>query len=210
MPNCSIIVIDNFYDDPDEIRKLALSLNYSKDPNKVYPGAEGIAIGYDWTEVMNRMRSYIDEPCQTSSPLRNPPFPQGKFNLALASDENKRLSRVHVDLNRWAGVVYLSRPEDCCGGTSWYRHRASGAITDTQEWMEQIFSHCAGKTAEEYKKDVLKVSTDMSQWEEIQRVAMVYNRALILMAHTFHATTCLFGTDINNGRLTQHFELYTK
>src|SRR3546814_13932407 len=44
-----------------------------------------------------------------------------KFRLTLASDLGR--AGVHVDPGYWSGILYLSRPEDCRGGTEFFRHK---------------------------------------------------------------------------------------
>ena len=75
----SVIVVDDFYDDPDAIRDLALTLPYQKKPGATYPGREA-ASDHDWRGVREHLRSHIDEPCDEECP-KDPPFRQGKFRL---------------------------------------------------------------------------------------------------------------------------------
>ena len=209
MVRLSLAVIDNFYDNPDDVRECALSLDFRKKPDQVFPGAEGFSSEVDWSNVTTYMQSIIREKCGTFT-SQKPNFSQGKFNLALARDEDKRLSRVHVDLNKWSGVIYLSKPQDCQGGTSWYRHRQTGALEDSEDWCNEILRNSSQNSVSALREHILKVSKDMTEWEEIQRVAMKYNRAVVFNAKVFHGTSCLFGDKMDNGRLTQHFEFYSE
>lgn len=203
----TLTVVDEFYDDPYRVRDIALSSAFDKPAWKLFPGREALAANCDWTGSWERLREFIGEPCLGPNP-RTYEFPQGKFNLALATDEETRGTRVHVDLNYWAAIVYLSLPEHCQGGTAWYRHRSTGAFTDTEEWTRALFGHLDGTSVEEVRAAMLKVSLDRDQWEEIARVEMRFNRAVIFEAQAFHATACLFGNRPENGRLTQNFEFY--
>jgi hypothetical protein len=45
-------------------------------------------------------------------------------------------------------------------------------------------------------------------FEKIGTIPMVYNRAILLMAHDLHSTGVAFGDEPENARLTQHFEFY--
>ena len=204
----NLTVVDDFYDDPYKVRKLALSSAFDKPAWKLFPGREAVAENKDHgADFLGRIREFIGEPCLGANP-RTYEFPQGKFNLALAADEETRGTRVHVDLNYWAAVIYLSLPEHCQGGTAWYRHRSTSALTDTAEWHKALFGHLDGESVEKVRAAMLKVSLDRDQWEEIARVEMRFNRAVIFEAHTFHATASLFGDRPENGRLTQNFEFY--
>lgn len=49
---------------------------------------------------------------------------------------------------------------------------------------------------------------DWSNWKQIGELPMRFNGLIVLMARCFHASTGLFGKNANDGRLTQHFEIY--
>src|SRR5688572_12166653 len=107
MENYSLLVIDNFYENPDEIRNLALELPFQRRDDARYPGKEAIA-NYDWSGVIKRIQKLIPESCQYEN-IKNFFYPQGKFHLALESDKDSRNIGVHTDLPRWSAVVYLSK-----------------------------------------------------------------------------------------------------
>lgn len=208
MSEVSLAVIDDFYDDPERVRDAALTASFDKPAWKYFPGREAVVDSIDWSGAWERMRASLGVSGIGPNP-RDYAFPQGKFNLAVEADEDTRGTRVHVDLNRWAGVIYLSRPADCRGGTSWYRHKATGALTDSGEWHDHCFGHLAGQDVDKIRTAMLQTSLDRSQWEEIARIEMRFNRAVVFMSQTFHATSCLFGDRPENARLSQHFEFYT-
>ena len=102
MPTQSLIVLDDFYDDPDAVRALALSLDYWRKPGATYPGREAHANTVDWSNVWQRLQRCLDVTVCATGP-KNPPFPQGKFRLALTDDEHLRIDGVHEDLQPWSG-----------------------------------------------------------------------------------------------------------
>jgi hypothetical protein len=204
----SIVVLDDFYDDPDAIRKLALSLRFLRRPGATYPGGAAVA-DRDFSVERARLRAKIDEAVDASCPKATA-FPQGMFRLAVAADEHTRIDGVHQDRQRWSGVVYLSHNQDCTGGVAFYRHRLTGATSATAEWEMETFAGLTGKSVEEVRSAALAYLKDPSHWEEIGRVAMRYNRAVLVMAHCFHASVGVFGGAPERGRLTQHFEFYAE
>ncbi len=206
MARQSVIVVDDFYDDPDDVRKFALSLRFQRKHGATYPGSEVIS-GTDWEPVRKRLRSYIDE--AVDGPCPKPvPFPQGKFRVALASDEKRRIDRVHVDQQRWSGIIYLTKPEHCQDGLRLYRHRATNSIFWDNEWFQKTFPHYYLLPAEQFRERVLAYFGDRRNFELIGTIPMLYNRAVLLMAHALHGTGVAFGTRKENGRLSQHFEFY--
>ncbi|GAC1578253.1 MAG: hypothetical protein NVS3B20_09470 [Polyangiales bacterium] len=81
----TLTILDDFYENYDAIRKLALSLNYGLRPGSVYPGNEAIARASDWTPVRAMLRQFIKDPVDGPC-TKDPPFVQGKFRVALADE----------------------------------------------------------------------------------------------------------------------------
>jgi hypothetical protein len=206
MASQSIIVIDDFYPDPDAIRQLALSLRFEKKAGATYPGLEAHC-NTDWEPIRQHLRGFIEESVDAQCP-KNIPFKQGKFRLALASDEASRVDRVHVDQQRWSGIVYLSKPEDCQDGLRLYRHRATCSTFWNNSWFEDNFPSYFELPPEDFRSRVLNYFKDPNNFELIGTIPMLYNRAILLMAHALHGTGLAFGDRVENGRLSQHFEFY--
>ena len=108
-----MIIADDFLDDPEQFRAHALRLTY--DQPGPYPGRN------------SRQRTELEGLDQAVSAIVNEPLQplhsaesHGKFRLTLATDDQP--GKVHVDPSHWSGILYLSRPEDCRGGTEFYRH----------------------------------------------------------------------------------------
>ena len=180
-----IVIKDDFYDQPDDVRKLALSKTYNEPP----AGTPRLAV----TSVCDEHES------RAMSDLLKPYIPQIEdnkvvgtnilFRYTLASARKKVFC--HVDGCSYAGLLYLSKPEDCAGGTTVYRHKATG-----DEIYDKAHRH-------------LYDFRDAAQWEIISEVEMVYNRLVMYPGQLFHAITpVFFGDNIDNARLTQNVFIY--
>ena len=55
MSRRTLVVIDEFYEDPDSVRASALGLRFARFPGATYPGGEAID-GRDWSAVWARLR----------------------------------------------------------------------------------------------------------------------------------------------------------
>ena len=111
------------------------------------------------------------------------------FRYTLANAQKKVFC--HVDGCSNAGIVYLSRPEDCAGGTTIYRHKATG---------DEIYNQ-ARRQLYDFR--------DPEQWEIITQIDMAYNRLVMYPGQLFHAITPIFfGDHIENARLTQNLFIY--
>ena len=205
----SVIVIDNFYDDPNDIREHALSLNFYKKENATYPGLEAVS-DRDWEPTRLKLAEYINDDV-TAPGLKNPPFAQGKFRIAIKEDEYTRLDKVHVDQQKYSGIVYLTSNELCQGGVAFYQHKNTKEVTFTEKFIshpELLFLR-ESSGPEQIKEQLFDYFKNNDSWEKIGEIPMRFNRAVIIMARVFHGSTGIFGECKYTGRLTQHFEFYT-
>jgi hypothetical protein len=118
-----------------------------------------------------------------------------------------RRYRVHVDIGvNWSGVLYLNRPEQCRGGTSFFRHR--GTRSDHAPTTAADLVRCNAKTAQEALDRILGTdSNDPAQWETTVSVPMQFNRLVLFRPLLWHSAGEGFGDSTANGRLVQLFFL---
>jgi len=188
----NVIVIDDFLPNPHELRERALKLNFTVDGP--YPGldsAEKTSIpGLD--EIVSKL---------VYQPVRAPwtkDYAHGNFRLALAKDDQP--ARIHIDNSHWSGILYLSLPEDCRGGTEFYRHLPTGTdhLPFTQEELKASgYSSYEELTAQILDKDAL----DRSKWELSMVVPMRFNRLVLQQPQYWHTAGPSFGDSPESGRL---------
>lgn len=127
-PGYPALIVDSFYRDPDHVRAFAMALRY-KVPLSSQPGHVAAAsmdlgplvafayehIGHWYFQSPQAMQSgggacqFFRTECVDGEPVR--PLPQ----------------RPHADHALLNGLIYLNKPEQCCGGTSFFRHHPTGA-----------------------------------------------------------------------------------
>lgn len=101
------------------------------------------------------------------------------FQLCLNGDE----TWIHCDETEWAGVLYLSDGPVSLG-TGIYRH-ISTKIYESSDIID---------------------TKNPEEWELITAIGSVFNRLVLYRAKMYHKSLVSgFGTDKNNGRLTQIF-----
>jgi hypothetical protein len=195
MPLPSLLIIDDFLADPEEARRQALALYYDrafKDGN--YPGVlstRPLAIpGLD--AAVAQMIGVGVRP--------QPGTSHGHCRLTLATD--KGLSGVHIDPCFYSGILYLSPPEHCRGGTDFFRHKRTG--------LERVPMDAAAIAAAGYAdvnaliEDVVNRDTlKPSQWDKQFTVPMRFNRLILFSPWQFHNAARGFGYGLDNGRLVQ-------
>ena len=188
----SLIIVDDFLDNALALREAALRLTY--------PPQAGMFPGRNSVERIN-IAGLSEQVSQlVGEPVQGMPAPQAhaKSRITLAADVGK--AKVHVDAAHWSGILYLSKPEDCRGGTEFFRHLASKtdrAPYDDDEAMALGYASAKAMTTEVLESD----STDASKWELTMRVPMRFNRLILLRPWLWHTAGENFGDTPENGRL---------
>ncbi len=126
-----ILVVDDVYRDPEAVRALALSLEYSPSTSG-HPGDKALAEVGDGLEALHELvYRYLGRDYGYESPALPTPS-DGHARFHRMHDEGAQLSprqcMPHVDTALLAGVVYLNLPEHCRGGTAFHRHRRHGLV----------------------------------------------------------------------------------
>ena len=125
----------------------------------------------------------------------------GKFRITLAEDEGR--AKVHLDNSQWSGILYLSRPEDCSGGTDFFRHKETNTdctlLTKTE--LRDLGWHDADTANKKINEIIQRDSNDDEKWEHIMQVPMKYNRLLLLRPWLWHTAGPGFGNTLENGRM---------
>lgn len=188
----SLIVVDDFLDDPHALRDAALRLSYPE-VKATYPGRNSVE-RLNIEGLNDEVSRLVGEPL---APLI-PDQAHGKCRIALATDVGT--AKVHVDASHWSGILYLSRPEDCRGGTEFFRHiptNTERAPYSNQEAAEKF----GAPSAKQWTADVLEDTSDDSKWEMTMRVPMRFNRLVLLRPWLWHTAGECFGDTPENGRL---------
>jgi len=191
----SLLVVDDFLGTRDALalREAGLRLTYPPDQQGAFPGRNSVErVEIDGlTEAVSRL---------VGEKLRAAPPPQShaKFRITLAGDVGR--AKVHIDKAHWSGVLYLSRPEDCRGGTEFFRHLPTQS--DRAPMTDQELA-AAGFASQEqmYREIVSKHTVDDSKWEMTMRVPMRFNRLLMLRPWLWHTAGEAFGNTLEDGRL---------
>ena len=118
--------------------------------------------------------------------------------ITLAADSGR--AKVHVDPSHWSGILYLSRPEDCRGGTEFFRHRATG--TERAPYNDEEAARYGYPSAKEMVDRIITDDgKDESKWEMAMRIPMRFNRLILLRPWLWHTAGENFGDTLENGRL---------
>ena len=207
-----VLVIDDFLDDPKGFRAHALRLCEREGQRRSqanFPGVQTPAQPCGVT--MQRIAHALARPLKWDS------TDNGAVRLSVASDDAR--ADVHIDNpslpHIFGGVLYLSPPEHCRGGTCFYRHRATGW---DRRLGEDALREGGYASYEDFQRRNLPASRRLpfnewqrqrdTTWELLFEIPMRFNRLVVFRSDFFHAISELFGDSAENGRLVQlfHFE----
>lgn len=194
----NILVVDDFYQNPDEIRKFATSLEYPEPHDGyTYPGRNSKGEYYN-KEVQKKFEKLVKKDLI-------PADENGYFRLSLENDSHQQ--DIHVDPAwEWGAVIYFSDPKYCVdeGGTSFWRHNTLGIERCPKNDQEAQF-HGFPSYKEAWWTTVYGDGQDRSKWTNYFLCPMKYNRLVLFKTYLWHSHNFNFGDNIENGRLVQLF-----
>lgn len=198
--NKDVIIVDNFYNNPDVIRNIALSTNYPEyNKERNFPGQESEKSYYT-----NRHIESFEKILNKRIDVDPSKYVFGKFRYSVESD--KARTNIHLDWNvDWTAIVYLSLDKDAKGQLGIYKMKDYNLsnVPNDNELKERFDCESIKDFDARY---IMPVSKDLDKWELIYSVDIKYNRLVLFKgSEYFHAITEQFGNSIQNGRITQNF-----
>jgi len=183
-----LIITDDFYNNPNEVRLGALSSDFSVSGN--FPGQRTEPFLND--SIKDSIQGIIFSVAGAVTYWGEEHY-TGSFQYTTKEDE----SWVHCDnFNTWAGVCYLTPNAPLSGGTGLFRHKATG-----------IYRRPANtELADKLNAD----GNDMSKWEIADVVSNKFNRLVMYRGDLYHRSLDYFGDDRFSGRLFQTFFINTE
>lgn len=203
-----IIIIDNFYKDPDMIRKFAISnknnfidhtaiyLTRSLNPffysDIAYPLIDKLE-SLTWQDI-NRKEWDVDVELNSNG-----------FIQYITKDMKPA---IHHD-SHWGGVVFLTPNADENTGTSIFKHKKTGITRylTNQEIVKKMGKNKVRDYLASYKPDLWEGQQEpkFDKWEKVFQCHNVYNRAIFFDGRQWHCSDGGFGDKIENARLFQTF-----
>tara|TARA_B110001450_G_C17539956_1_gene448208 strand:+ start:56 stop:805 length:750 start_codon:yes stop_codon:yes gene_type:complete len=187
------IVIDNFYNNPQEMREHILKQEFKVRGN--YPGQR--TISYATNEIKEIIQRWI-YPFGGKITMFPMGEKEGTYNGSFQYTTARDRSWFHVDgWNNWAGVLYLTPNAPLNSGTGLYRFKDGTRFDYEQEIRNN-------------KELIDNSTTDFTKWELVDKIGNVFNRLVIFNAHHFHISMDYFGHNKETGRLFQVFFFSTE
>jgi hypothetical protein len=179
----ALIVVDNFYKNPDTIRAFAYQKEF-KHNNTSYKGMRTSE-----TFLFEGLKEEFESLIQEKITL----WEEHQFNgcFQVTSAENQQV--YHCDENHWAGVIYLTPDPPPESGTCLYRSKATGMKDGVEVKSSLDNSTFSGGFYDSTKFDL------------VDKVGNLYNRLVLFKSTRIHSAGPYFGTNLGNGRLVHLF-----
>jgi hypothetical protein len=178
-------VVDNFYTDPDAIRKFALEQKFQIN----HDGEQGyIGTRTEQQFLFPGLRERFEQIMGRPITRWQEHGMNGRFQYCKAGDPLV----YHCDNQAWAGMLYLTPNAPYSTGTSTYALRG----TDIRHLTHPEIHRCFLPGSRNF---------DRTPFETVDVLGNVYNRLVIFNAGYLHAASEYFGFTAENSRLWQMF-----
>ncbi|MEL7110116.1 MAG: DUF6445 family protein [Pseudomonadota bacterium] len=189
----SLMVIDDFLDNPLAAREQALKLGYptgtqrgnyagttSERPLKISQVSESVSkrVNYRLKGADGTLHMHT--------------------RLTLRGDKGR--TGVHIDPCYYSGILYLSLPEHCKGGTDFYEHRKTKLDRVPNRPADLMAAGYPSVNA--FVEGVVNKDTFRAErWTRAMRIPARFNRLILFSPWMFHNAGPGFGTSLQDGRL---------
>jgi hypothetical protein len=201
MKNFPVICIDNFYSDPDRVRKFALTQDYSKDPEGRWPGIRTNDLSLIDVDFFNLfckkiLSVYFDlDTVEISYTLRTMFQLINPYEKDILSPKNQ--GWIHYDNGSiLSGVIYLNKTPYLNSGTSLHMLNDPSGL-ELGNTKENFYIHGKDINYNEV------ISRHNECFTETIRYNNVYNRMICFESSEAHCANNFFAD--NEPRLTQVF-----
>lgn len=190
-----LMVIDDYFDEPDRIRELALSQRFDY-PKRNFPGSR--------SRLLYEVQRELDE--ALTEELSICAFSGGRIKISSLFQWTPAIFEsgwVHADTDvSVAGVIYLNCQPPINSGTSFFYPNFVGDVDiETFNVRDQFYR------GEPIDINMYREARDAhnARFSKTISVDNVFNRCLIFDAQTFHKENLFFGESKLNARLTLLF-----
>lgn len=198
------ICVDNFFNNPNEVRNFALSLEYKKAENTAWPGKR--------TDLLSNLNSnYFDLFCRKIfSIFFDIKNSQNLYNWEVATYfqiiepfeyDNINTGWIHFDTRCiFAGIIYLTPDISLECGTSIFKPKKSYNLPMNYEDKKEMYLNFNESNLTKYEQS-LKENNDL--FEETINFKNVFNRLVAYDSSQYHGVNSFHDNKVE--RLTQVF-----
>jgi hypothetical protein len=184
-------IVDNFYQNPDEVRKFALEQDFVE--GGFGRGFIGRRTGQQF--LFPGLKERFEEIMGKKITKWEDYGMNGRFQVAWSGEPLV----YHCDNQKWGGMLYLTPDAPYSCGTTLYAHKKTRARNYYEEGWDVAWKDIPGDP-----------HLDGTHFEPVDVLGNVYNRLVVFDASCIHSASQYFGTVMENARLWQMFFFDTK
>jgi hypothetical protein len=196
----SLIIQENFYSNPLEVREFALKQEFTVTGN--FPGRR--TKPFVTPHIQKAIEDIVSPHAGKITWFGGDGVEgnyTGAYQLTYASDR----TWIHSDgTTSWAGVCYLTPDAPSSAGTGLFKHKKTGWYACPRKENGTIDNELLSKEILPYEWQ------DYTKWDLQDKVGNKFNRLVLYRGDYFHASLDYFGNTPENGRLFQTFFFNTE
>jgi hypothetical protein len=196
-----VAIVENFYEDPEAIRRFALSQQYTycserENLQYVYPGGRT-------KDIFDLDKKLHEKMCQkVVSVFHNSEHDLMRWaistNFQSVTEEYKE-GVIHTDQDTvFAGVIYLTPNAPLDSGTSLFKKNENFNQIQYEKAL-------ADNDAKFRLGEIVMDTSYHNMFDEVVCVKNVYNTLILYEGRHYHAANNFFGKTVNDSRLSQVF-----
>lgn len=187
--NSNLIIVDDFLPNPQDVRERFKALEFydMRGPDGEFYKHINVRNPMEFNDLLAKA---VGRPVNQSMSLARINYAKENPNNAIHSDNT---------FDTYAAVLYLSKPEDCRGGTAFWRHKKYGY----EHLPTELDIRKSGRSPRRVWDEVSKSWNDETAWTQTQVAEMKFGRCIIYPSNRFHSRWpfSAFGTTPEDGRL---------
>lgn len=196
-----VTILENFYENPDEIRRFALSQKYKyrreiKDTPYVYPGCRS----KDLSTINKPLFEKVSKKIISLFHNAENDFMQWAIATSFQS-VSKEFGEgvIHTDQNTvFAAVLYLTPDAPLDSGTSLFKPNT--------KFDQERYEWCLKENDRRFDQGEIVMDTSYhDMFDEVVRINNVYNTLILYEGRHYHAANKFFGKTLKDSRLAQVF-----
>lgn len=186
----SNFIIDNIYENPEEVREYALIQSY--EAHNYHPGIRTNSIYMQpelYTFIEKVFLSYDLKVTDVDNYFQ--------YNTADETTWIHHDNQNYNGENTYAGIIYLTPNAPIPGGTAMYKYIDGNMDRLDTEILQN-------------KKSITANSKDSSKWIKTTKLGNIFNRLIIYNSSNYHSSMEYFGNNIQDARLMQLLFIHVK
>jgi Family of unknown function (DUF6445) len=195
-----LFVRDDFYSDPDSVRRIAQSMRY-----RGYGSVTGHMTEDIYHERGARKRLEKILGVRVTDWLDYSGGGNGIFYWSFSRGRYHEIPAVHYDTPRTSitVLVYLTPGLSAEYGTSFWEHKRTKIVNAP----EQSDARRLKTTLTALNRHLGRDAESREKWSEIDRVGYKYNRMIAFTSGMLHSASRHYGHNLQNGRVYQAFRI---